>query len=134
MADTIFTKIINKEIPAEILYEDEKHIAFLDLTPFEKGHTLVIPKKSYETIFEMPEEEYLELSRVVHRVANHLSEKLNSGINIWLNNKEVAGQEIPHLHFHVIPRKEKKKTYALENREKYLEGEISNYGEYLKLK
>ena len=130
---TVFEKIIAKKIPAHIIYEDENHLAFLDIMPFEKGHTLVIPKKPYVTIFEMTENEFGELMKIVHKIANHYEKKLKCGINIWQNNKEVSGQEVMHVHFHVIPRRTKKPTYHLEQREKYLNNEIENYCKRLKL-
>ncbi len=130
---TLFTKIINREIPANIVYEDKNHIAFLDISPFEKGHTLVVPKKEYETIMEMPEDEYLELQKIVLKIAKHYEKELNCGINIWQNNKEIAGQEIPHVHFHVVPRLEKKSYYKSGNATKYLANEAKNYAQRLKL-
>lgn len=131
--DTIFGKIVKKEIPASIVYEDDKHLAFLDIMPFEKGHTIVIPKKSYKDIFDIGEDEFCELSRVVYRIARHFEKVLGCGVNVWVNNKRVAGQEIEHLHFHVIPRRQAKKTYCLENRESYLKGEMEEFCEKLKL-
>lgn len=130
--ETIFSKIIRKEIPSEIIYEDENHLAFLDIRPFEKGHTLVIPKKIYKNIFEMPKEEYLQLQEIVYKVANHLNQKLDCGINIWQNNLKIAGQEVEHIHFHVVPRKENKKSYCSENFVNYDENEISKFKELLK--
>ncbi|MFW5704432.1 MAG: HIT family protein [Nanoarchaeota archaeon] len=130
---TIFTKIINKEIPASIIYEDEKHLAFLDIRPFEKGHTLVIPKKPYENIFEMPENELQELISLVQKIAKHYNKTLNCGINIAQNNLKISGQEVNHLHFHIIPRLEDKKLYHLENCKKYEENELREYEKKLKL-
>jgi histidine triad (HIT) family protein len=132
--ETIFTKIVNKEIPASIIYEDENHLAFLDINPFEKGHTLVIPKKSYRNIFEMSEKEYLNLQKAIFKVANHLKEKLNCDLNIIQNNGVLAGQEVDHIHFHLIPRKEKKNLYCSNNNDKYLDNEIKNYELLLKIK
>lgn len=131
--ETIFTKIVNREIPCEIIYEDEKHLAFLDITPFEKGHTLIIPKKPFETIFEMPEKDFLELQKIVLKIAKHYEKILNCGINIWQNNKKISGQEVEHVHFHLIPRREKKETYYRKYDEKYLENEMKYYKEKLKL-
>ncbi len=133
MKETIFTKIINREIPAHIIYEDKDHIAFLDISPFEKGHTLVIPKKAYETIFEMPEKEFLELMKIVKKVADHYHKVLKCGINIWQNNKKIANQDVPHVHFHVIPRRHIKEAYSLHKRENYLGNEANNYTMRLKL-
>lgn len=134
MTESIFSKIVNKKVPAKIIYEDENHLAFLDIAPFEKGHILVIPKKEYITIMEMPENEFLDLMKVVLKIAKHLEKKLNCGINILQNNKSISGQEVMHVHFHVIPRLENKKLYKTENGTKYLNGEIDNYYNSLKLK
>ena len=132
--ETIFTKIINRQIPSSIVYEDENTIAILDINPFEKGHTLVIPKKSYVTIMEMPKNDFLELMAIVKKIADHYEKTLNCGINIWQNNKHISGQEVMHVHFHVIPRREKKKTYWLDNCVKYMPNEMETYLNKLKLK
>ena len=133
MRETIFTKIINKEIPSNIIYENENHLAFLDITPFEKGHTLVIPKKQYNTIMDMPENDFIELTKIVQKIAKHIEKKLNCGINIWQNNKEISGQEIPHVHFHIVPRLKNKQWLKSENTEKYLKNEEENYTKMLVL-
>lgn len=124
---TIFSKIITGEIPCSKIYEDENHLAFLDISPFEKGHTLVIPKKEYVTIMDMPEDEYLELQKIVLKVAKHLEKVMNCGINIWQDNKPISGQEVMHVHVHVIPRLISKKTYMIDNSVKYLEGEAGEF-------
>ncbi len=132
--ESIFTKIVKKQIPAHIIYEDKNTIAFLDIKPFEKGHTLVVPKKQYTTIMDMPETEFLELCSVVYKIAKHFETELNCGINVWQNNKEIAGQEVMHVHFHVVPRLDKsKKTYLHAHKEEYLENEAANYARRLKL-
>ena len=74
--ETIFDKIISGEIPASKVYEDDNFLAFLDIMPFEKGHTLVVPKKRYATIFDIPEEEYLKLQKIVHKIAGQIRKKL----------------------------------------------------------
>jgi len=131
---TIFEKIVDREIPARILYEDEKHLAFLDIGPFEKGHTLVIPKYPYVTVFDMSEDEYVELQRVVHRVAMHMRKKMNCGLNIHQNNLPIARQDVPHVHFHVIPRLEDKDTYHPENHVEYKDdAEADQFLELLKI-
>jgi histidine triad (HIT) family protein len=134
MSESIFTKICKREIPSSIIYEDENHLAFLDIFPFEKGHTLVIPKKEYETIFDMPEEEFKELMGVVHKVAKHIEEVLDCGVNICQNNKKSAHQEVMHVHFHVIPRREEKALYRMENKDKYLGNEEEIYRKKLVIK
>ena len=128
---TIFEKIVDKEIPANIIYEDEKHLAFLDIQPFEKGHTLVIPKKAYETIFDMPEEEFLELQKVVLKLAKKINQELGGGLNILQNNYKMAGQIVPHVHFHLVPRNSDKKLYC-HDEEEYQENEMEEITKRLK--
>lgn len=131
--ETIFEKIVKGEIPCSKIYEDKHHFAFLDIEPFEKGHTLVIPKKPYVTITQMPEREYAALMRVVHKITKHYEEVLNCGFNIYQNNKEISGQEVPHVHVHIVPRKEKKNLYCMERGTKYLKHEAESYQRKLRL-
>lgn len=112
---TIFEKIIDRELPADILFEDDNHIVIMDINPFEKGHILVIPKKSYETIMDMPQDEYEVLQGLVHKLSKNMYEKIGGGINIHQNNYLVANQEVPHVHVHIIPRTEAKEMYRPEN-------------------
>ena len=114
---TLFEKIIDREIPADIIYEDDNHIVFLDINPFEKGHVLVVPKKPYETIMDMPEHEYAELQRLVHRMAMHMNQQLGGGINVHQNNYPISGQVVPHVHVHIIPRNNDKHVYTSGNHE-----------------
>ena len=103
----IFCKIIAGEIPCHKVYEDDKVLAFLDIKPLNLGHTLVIPKKHYENLEEINEEELTALTLAVKKIGRLVKEKLGvAGYNISENNGEVAGQEIMHLHFHIIPRQE----------------------------
>ncbi len=131
--ETLFTKIVAGDIFCAKVYEDEEHLAFLDITPFEKGHTLVIPKKPYETIMQMPEDEYLKLVIVVRNLAIHFEKILECGVNIWQNNGHLAGQEVPHVHFHVVPRLIVKDAYVKDNKSNYGEGEMLKYADKLKL-
>ncbi len=103
--DCIFCKIANNEIPSTKVYEDKNSLAFLDLFPAVKGHALVIPKQHYQTILEIPPKELQNLIAVVQKVAAAVEKGLNStgSVITQLNNK-AAGQAIPHIHFHVIPR------------------------------
>lgn len=103
MKDCIFCKIIKKEVSASKLYEDKHAFAFLDISPANKGHTLVIPKKHYETIDKIPEKELGKVMNTVQKIAKAL-DKISDGVNIVQNNKSAAGQLVPHLHFHIIPR------------------------------
>jgi histidine triad (HIT) family protein len=100
----IFCKIANKEIPAKVIYEDENTLAFLDINPRSKGHTLVIPKEHYETFDEIPEDVATNLIKTIKKVVDILKSLNPDGYNILNNNKPIAGQEVPHVHFHIIPR------------------------------
>jgi histidine triad (HIT) family protein len=131
---TIFQKIIDRELPGSIIYEDNKHIAFLDIQPFEKGHTLVVTKEPHETIFDMNESQFIELMSVVKKVAEHVKQELGSeGMNIAQNNYPISGQVVPHVHFHIIPRSKNKNLYSSEHDSCYEEGEIDQWRERLSM-
>lgn len=101
--DCIFCRIVKKEIPAKIIDETEKSLAFLDAFPLTKGHSLVIPKNHYEKVQDMPPEENVELFETVRRVTAKV-DKLTNATLIAIHNGEGSGQEIPHVHVHLIPR------------------------------
>jgi histidine triad (HIT) family protein len=99
-----FCKIVRKEVPASIVYEDEEVIAFMSIRPINVGHTLVVPKKHYENIYEISEEETAYLYKVVKKLAHAVKEAVGAeGIRIVQNNGEAAGQVIFHMHVHIIP-------------------------------
>ena len=101
----IFCRIVRKEIPASIVYEDSKVIAFMDIRPLSDGHTLVIPKKHYDTVYEIPDNQNASIHKAVKRVAIAVKKATAAdGITIIQQNEKAAGQEIPHMHVHVIPR------------------------------
>jgi len=101
----IFCQIAAKKIPTNAVYEDDRVIAFLDIRPSNPGHSLVVPKKHYETLLDVPEEEAAHLMRVVKHVAEGIVSTMKAeGFNILQNNKEAGYQLIPHMHFHVVPR------------------------------
>lgn len=100
--DCVFCSIIDGDIPGNIVYEDEKTVAFLDANPVSKGHTLVVPKKHVEDIHGAKDMEYLMDALV--NVSDAVEAAFEpEGINIAQNNGEAAGQEVFHLHFHVTP-------------------------------
>lgn len=103
MSDCIFCKIIKNEIPCSKVYEDKEVLAFLDIEPASEGHTLVIPKKHYETIAEIDKKDLEKTIEIVRKISKSLL-NFNEGINIMQNNKLVAGQIVNHIHFHIIPR------------------------------
>ena len=101
----IFCKIINKEIPSKIVYEDDLVIAILDLSQATYGHTLVMPKKHYANIYEIDDDTLAHLIKVVKKLAIKLKNKLHAdGINILNNNDEAARQTVMHYHIHILPR------------------------------
>ncbi len=103
--ECIFCDIIQKKLPADIVYEDEKSLVFLDINPVQPGHCLVVPKEHYEDVLSMPEELAARLFEVAQRVARAVRQALGAeGINININNGSAAGQVVFHTHFHIIPR------------------------------
>ncbi|MCL1666309.1 HIT family protein [Elizabethkingia ursingii] len=96
---SIFTKIINGEIPAYKIMEDEKHLAFLDVMPLVEGHTLVIPKKEVDLIFDLDSEEFKELFSFAQKVAK----KVGAVIPCKRVGVAVIGLEVPHAHIHLVP-------------------------------
>jgi len=112
MSECIFCKIIRREIPAYIVYEDEHSLAFLDINPVSPGHILVVPKKHYERITDMPENDLKEFMASVQKVAKIVETRLSNDYNIVVNHGPGAGQIINHVHFHIIPRYGQEKLFA----------------------
>lgn len=103
--ECIFCKITNREIPSKIIYENDLNLAFLDISPISKGHTIVIPKNHYFNLEDIPNNELTELYKVVKKIAIQIHKKLKiNGYNILQNNFTAAGQVIKHFHVHIIPR------------------------------
>jgi len=101
----IFCKIQAKQIPSALIYEDEHACAFLDIAPFEKGHTLVIPRFHAERLVDLPADWLLRLMPAVQKTAALLLTRLPcDGFNLLQSNGKCATQVVPHVHFHVIPR------------------------------
>ncbi|UZE93762.1 MAG: HIT family protein [Candidatus Pacearchaeota archaeon] len=105
MPDCIFCKIATGEIPSYKIYEDDDFFAFLDIQPVNPGHALVIPKKHYENLLDIPQNILCEMMGVVQKLSKTITEVLNApGFNIGINNKKIAGQSFFHLHVHIMPR------------------------------
>jgi len=105
MDECIFCKIVKGEIPSEKVFENKKFLAFLDIGPVNKGHTLVIPKKHYKNLFDMPEEELKGYIEAIQKVSKAIIKAVNAdGISINMSNEPAAGQVVMHAHFHLIPR------------------------------
>lgn len=106
-ADCIFCKICAGELPASKIYEDEHVIAFMDIGPVSKGHALVVPKEHCNPITDASDEALQRTIVVVRKVADAQLRGLGAdGINVTQANGAIAGQVVPHVHFHVIPRSE----------------------------
>ena len=102
----LFCKIIAKEIPAEIVFENEYALAFLDIGPVSEGHTLVIPKNHAEDLSAGTEEDAREIMAVVHILAPKIMKALGAdGYNLGMNHGVSAGQDVMHTHLHIMPRK-----------------------------
>ena len=101
--DCIFCKIVKGEIPAKIIAETEHSLAFIDAFPLTKGHSLVIPKNHYEKVQDMTLDDNADLFKTVHQVISKVDSLTNATLLAIHNGKE-SGQEIPHVHVHLIPR------------------------------
>ena len=103
--DCIFCKIISDEISAKILNETANSISFLDAFPLAKGHVLVIPKKHHQKIQDMSTEENTDLFTLVHDMVSKV-DTISGSTLVAIHNGKNAGQEIPHVHVHLVPRSE----------------------------
>ncbi|SHG90958.1 histidine triad nucleotide-binding protein [Tepidibacter thalassicus] len=104
MENCIFCKIVNGEIPSTKIYEDDKVLAFKDINPIAPIHILVIPKKHYESIIHIPDNE-MDIISDIHKVINKIAKDMNfeqSGFRIVNNCGKDAGQEVKHIHYHII--------------------------------
>ncbi len=103
----VFCKIIQGDIPSVKVYEDDDVLAILDISQATKGHTLVLPKKHYENILDIPTQEYLKVMQKTKDLASKITSRLSAkGCNILNNCNEIAGQTVMHFHVHIIPRYE----------------------------
>ncbi len=101
----VFCKIIKGELPARVVYEDEDVMAFLDINPVSKGHTLVVPKKHYRNMVDAPDDVIAKIYTIAKKIGVAAMNALGAkGFNVISNNEKVAGQEVFHFHVHVIPR------------------------------
>ena len=107
MSNCLFCKIIAGEIPCYKVYEDDYALAFLDIHPCSQGHTVVIPKKHITNIEKAELADWQNLSEALKKTADKVQSVVKpDGMNVGLNNNPVAGQAVPHLHWHIIPRYE----------------------------
>src|SRR6056297_962038 len=131
MVYCLFCKIIKKEIPAQIVYEDESVMAFLDIKPVNPGHTLLIPKEHFADMDSASGESLRNIVSVAPKIARAIMQALGYEAYIFsTNNGEAAGQEVKHLHFHIIPRA-KKDGHLLFAQGTYKEGEMEEIAEQI---
>jgi len=125
MADCIFCKIIAGEIPSSKILEDDTKLAFMDINPLHPGHVLLIPRKHYERVTDLPGHELAELMRVMPDLARAVVKATGAqGFNIFQTNGACSGQVVPHVHFHVIPRRPGDGLGFRWNPGQYAEGEM----------
>ncbi len=135
----IFCDIIERKAPAEIIFEDDKVLAFLDIKPIHYGHILVVPKKHYSDLLEIPGDALCSIINTAKMVTGALVKSLKpDGYNLFSNNGKAAGQSVFHFHMHITPRyfkdeihfKLKLKDYKnteMQNIASLIKNEISNY-------
>jgi len=134
MRDCIFCKIINGEIPCSKVYEDNEFLAFLDITPINKGHILVIPKKHFVNILDCEEDVLKKIGPILKKLSLAVKKGVNAdGIVIGQNNGEYAGQVVMHLHFHIIPRfKEDGLKHWPKSNQEYSTKEMNKFAEEIR--
>ena len=133
MEDCVFCKIASGKIPAAKVYEDSNVMAFLDIMPANKGHCLIVPKKHYETVLEVPDEDLSLLIKTAKKVAKALSLSVGNGaFNLVMNNGKEAGQLVSHAHLHVIPRFKSDRLRLKWSHQKYMENEMKEFQEKIK--
>ncbi len=129
----VFCKIVSGEIPSVKVYEDEGFLAFMDIGPVNKGHVLVIPKKHAETFVDLTEEEAAELFKRVNRIAKAVKLGLGAdGLNIIINVGKASGQEVFHVHTHIIPRFENDGMKFGWRKLSYNDNEMEEYAERIR--
>lgn len=132
--DCLFCKIVRGEIPCTKVYEDESHLAFLDINPVNLGHTLIVPKAHSRNMFDAPDETLASLIKTGKRIAQAVKEGVTAdGINIAINNEKAAGQIIFHLHMHIIPRTDDDGFRHWKGQRRYKQGEEAEIAEKIKL-
>jgi len=104
-SDCVFCRIIAGKLPAEIIHDDADTLAFLDVNPLSPGHLLLIPKAHYERLADAPPETTAAVGRVLGRLVGGVVSAMGAdGLNVFVADGQVAGQEVPHVHLHLVPR------------------------------
>lgn len=136
MDSCIFCNIINGNVKSRKIYETKYSMAIFDAFPLKEGHTLIISKDHKKKIQDLTPQENLDIFSTLHFLINHIEKAANGNSTlIAIHNGEKAGQEIPHVHIHIVPIKESDKSRAIHSmfsKEKYLESEIDKIYERIK--
>ena len=133
MNDCVFCKIILREIPAEVLFEDEHVLCILDINPIHFGHALVVPKKHCRDFLELPPSCYASVLLAAQRVTRSLVEGLKlEGYNLFTNNGRIAGQSVFHFHLHITPRYADDDIHFVLKLKKYSDGEMAEYARLIR--
>ncbi|HEY1042059.1 MAG TPA: HIT family protein [Candidatus Paceibacterota bacterium] len=128
----VFMKIVRRELPAHIVYEDEKTLAFLSTGPVEPGHTLVIPKTPFRNVFDIDQEYFAAVMETVRKIAPAIRDAVGAkGVHINSNHEPEAGQEVFHLHMHIVPRHERQ-SFEFWPNTKYEDGEAEAVAEKIR--
>ncbi len=131
--DTIFTKIANGQIPSTKIYEDDICFVILDINPVVKGHSLVIARQPYPNMQSCPDDVLQHMILVAKKIDARQREVLGcEGSNVIINNDPASGQEVPHLHIHVIPRYKDDGRKHFQLHDKYADGEMKEFGDKLR--
>ena len=129
----IFCKIINGKIPSAKVYEDDNVMSFLDILPANKGHCLVVPKKHYETLLDIPDEDLANLIKATKKITKALTLSIGNGsYNFIMNNGKIAGQLVNHAHIHIIPRFKGDRLRITWSHKKYVDKEMKSIQEKIK--
>ena len=130
--DCIFCEIASKDAEAEVIFENENFVAFLDINPVNYGHTLVVPKKHFDNFLTIPTDDLSELTKITQYLAGAVKRALKAdGFNIISNNGNSAGQSVFHFHYHIIPRYEN--DFHMRHRTiEYKQSEIEIYRDKIK--
>ena len=130
--DGLFRKIVKRELPAHIVYEDDDTLAFLSTGPVTPGHTLVIPKEPFRNVFDIDQETFGAVMETVRRIAPAVRDAVGAkGVHINSNHEPEAGQEVFHLHMHIVPRPDRSE-FAFWPNTAYTEGEADNVAQKIR--
>ena len=133
MAECLFCQIIKGELPCAKVYEDKRVISFLDINPINAGHTLVLPKMHYETLFDVSAEDLHACAAASQKISVAVYRATKAaGLNLFQNNYRAAGQLIDHIHFHLIPRFHQDSFQTLWPRQPYRQGGLGKMLEKIK--